>query len=204
MRARGHITLPRVGPWFWLHPSLAVAVAGVLALAITVLRWTVSGVEDSVSMLYVLPVALVAITFGWRAGVAAGMGALGMLVVWVVITGEALTPLGWLSRATPLLLLGALVGSATERIRDANRVERRALEVALLQREAAEINDSVLQGMAATKWMLESGQVDDGIELLDTTMATAQQLVGRMLGSQSVLPGDLRRSRPAGDGQSIS
>lgn len=204
MHARAHLREPATGPWFWLHPVLAAAVAGVLALGITALRWSVSGVQDSVSMLYVLPVALLAISFGFRAGLLAGAGALGLLIAWVVASGESLTPLGWLSRATPLLLLGSLVGAAAERIRDANRLERRAFEVAWLQREAAEINDSVLQGMAAAKWMLESGQVDEGIELLDTTMSTAQDLVSRMLGSQSVLPGDLRRSLPAREGQTIS
>jgi hypothetical protein len=96
----------------------------------------------------------------------------------------------------PLLLIGALVGIATERIREANRIERHAMEVSLLQREAAEINDSVLQQMAATKWLLEAGHVDEGIELLEATMTTAQQLVSRMLGSNSVLEGDLRRSEP--------
>ena len=53
--------------------------------------------------------------------------------------------------------------------------------------EAAEINDSVLQQMAATKWLLESGRIDEAIELLEATMTTGQQLVTRVLGSNSVL-----------------
>jgi hypothetical protein len=69
------------------------------------------------------------------------------------------------------------------------------MAVALLQREAAEINDSIFQGLAATKWMLEAGEVERGLTTLEQTMVTAQQLVSRMLGSDSVLPGDLRRSR---------
>ena len=64
------------------------------------------------------------------------------------------------------------------------------MEVSLLQRDAAEIHDSVLQQMAATKWLLESGHVDEGIELLEATMTTAQQLVTRVLGSDSLLQGD--------------
>ena len=105
----------------------------------------------------------------------------------MVRAGEALSPLGWLSGVTPLLLVGALVVIATERIREANRLERHAMEVALLQRDAAEINDSVLQQMAATKWLLESGHVDEAIELLEATMTTGHQLVTRVLGSDSVL-----------------
>jgi hypothetical protein len=92
------------------------------------------------------------------------------------------------------VLLGALVGAAADRIRRTNQLERHATEVALLEREAAEINDTVLQQLAATKWMLESGRTDDGIALLDATMTTARQLVTRALGSDSVLADDLRRS----------
>lgn len=184
------------GPWFWLHPILALGVSVGLFGGVLLLRWSVAGVEDSISMLYVLPVALLALTFGLRVGLAAGLVAVGLLVAWVAWSGEQLSPLGWLSRVTPLLLLGGLVGVAAERIRAADRIERHAAAIELLQRDAAEINDSLIQGMAVTKWLFESGQASAGIELLEETMVTGQQLVGRMLGSDSVLPGDLRRSRP--------
>jgi hypothetical protein len=185
------------GPWFWLRPALAAAVSAVLFAAIIVLRWTVGDVEDSISMLYVLPVALLALAFGLRVGVGAGVFAVGLHVLWVATAGESLSALGWLSHSTPLLLLGALVGAAADRIRDATNAERHAAEVALLQREAAEINDRVLQQMAASKWMLEAGRVDDGVDLLADTMDTAQQLVARMLGPDSVLPEAPRRPHPA-------
>jgi hypothetical protein len=187
----------RTGPWFWLNPALAAAVSVALFAGILTLRWTVAGVDHSIAMLDVLPVALLALTFGFRVGLAAGSAAVAVLAFWILASGETLSPLGWFSRATALLLLGALVGAAADRIREASRVERRAMEVALLQREAAEINDRVLQQMAAAKWLLESGRVDEGIELLEATMSIAQQLVTRMLGSDSVLPGDMRRSQPS-------
>lgn len=193
---RWHGTEERgTGPWFWLRPVLAVVVSAMLFAAIIVLRWTVGGVTDSISMLYVLPVALLALGFGFRVGLAAGTFAVGLLALWVVTAGESLSVLGWLSRATPMLLLGVLTGAAADRIRANTAAERHAAEVALMQREAAEINDRVLQQMAAAKWMLEAGRHDDGIDLLESTMDTAQQLVSRMLGSDSVLPGDLRRSQ---------
>lgn len=190
---------PGTGPWFWVRPMLAVVVSAVLFAGIVVLSWTVGGVEDSVSMLYVLPISLLALGFGFRAGLAAGVFAVVLLMLWVVFSGESLSALGWLSHATPLLLLGPLVGAATDRIRASATTERRAAAVTLLQREAAEINDHVLQQMAAAKWLLEAGHHDEGIDLLESTMDTAQQLVSRMLGSASVLPGDLRRSQPVGD-----
>jgi len=157
-----------------------------LFVGIFVLRWSVGEVADLIAMLYVLPVALLALSFGFRVGLGAGILAVSLFAVWMVSDGESLSPLGWLSGVTPLLLVGALVGLATERIRDANRVERHAMEIALLEREAAEINDSVVQQMAATKWLLESGRVDEAIELLEATMTTGQRLVTRVLGSDSL------------------
>lgn len=189
-----------LGPWFWLRPALAAGVAAALFAAVVVLRWTVGTVEDSISMLYVLPVALLAMAFGTRAGVAAGAFAVGLLALWLVTTGESLSTLGWLSRATPLLLLGTLVGAASDRIREAAAAERRAAAVALLQLEAAEINDRVLQQMAAAKWMLEAGRTDAGVDLLASTMDTAQDLVARMLGSGSVLTAESNhRGAPTAD-----
>jgi hypothetical protein len=183
------------GPWFWQHPRWAVVVAVSLFAGVLVLRFSVAGVADSISVLYVLPVALLALTFGFRVGVAAGFAAVGLLVAWVIYREETLSPLGWLSRATPLLLLGALAGIASDRMREADRTHRYAMAVARLQREAAEIDDNIFQSLAATKWLLEAGDVERGLITLEQTMVTAQQLVSRMLGSDSLLPGDLRRSQ---------
>lgn len=185
-----------IGPWFWLRPALAVTVSVALFAGIIVLRWTMGGAEDAISMLYVLPVALLALTFSRRVGIAAGVLAVALLVLWVVTSGESLSAWGWLSRVVPMLLLGGLVGDAADRIRDAAEAERRNVEVRLLQREAAEINDRVLQQMAAAKWMLEAGRTDDGVDILASTMDTAQELVGRMLGPDSVLAPDEHPSEP--------
>jgi hypothetical protein len=179
-------------PWFTRQPRLALAVAAGLFVTVFILRLAVDGPQDPVAMLYVFPVALVALGFGFRAGAAAGVIAVGLLITWAIIADETLSPLGWFSRATPLLLLGTLVGSSADRMREARRSERFAAAVALLQRDAAEINDSVLQGLAATKWLLEAGDVDRAIEVLRETAVTAQELVTRVLGSDSILSVEVR------------
>jgi hypothetical protein len=174
-----------------------MAVALVLFGAVFALRLSAGFGEDVFSVLYVLPISLLAMSFGFRAGLAAGAVSSGLVAVWIVASGEAIGAMGWTSRATPLLLLGSLVGIASDRLRDAERIERHAAAVAVLQREAAEVHDDLVQGLAVTKWVFESGDHERGLEMLEENLESAQQLVTTMLGTGSVLPGDLRRSRPA-------
>lgn len=183
-------------PWFRLHPAVAVWVALAMFVLVTALRFAVAGKEDPISELYSLPISLLAIAFGMRAGVAAGSAAVALIAVWVGTTEVSMTPLGWATRAVPLLLLGTLVGMATDRLRAAQERERRMAAVSALQREAAEVNDSVVQGLAVAKWLLESDEVERGLAAVTETMLTAQALVSQMLGPNSPLPGDLRRVKP--------
>ena len=168
-------------PWFRRRPALALAVAVLLYAAVLVLRLGAGTPGDAYSMLYALPVALVAITFGLRPGLVAGVVAVGLIVLWAQVEDVSLTATGWTSRAVPLLLLGGLLGQAADQVRRAE-AERRDFEAAaLLHREAIEINDSLVQGMAAAKWSLESGQVEAGLRILEGTINQAQELVSRLI-----------------------
>jgi len=184
------------GPWFRRQPRLAIAVAGVLFVAIFVWRLSVAGTEDAITVLYALPVALVAVAFGFRYGLGAGAGAVALIETWVALRGVTLTPMGWLTRTIPMLLLGTLLGLACDRLDEAYRRDEQLRMIIAFQREAAEINDTIVQGMAAAKWALEAGDMDTGLDMLTETIVQAQSLVSSMLGSASPLPGDLRRSRP--------
>ena len=168
-------------PWFRRRPVLALAVAGVLYAAVLALRLFVGGPVDAYSMLFALPVALVAITFGLRAGVAAGLVAVGLIVVWVVVRDVSLGPTGWASRAVPMLLLGLVLGDASDRLSRAEAERRRLEEAALLHRQAIEINDSLVQGMAAARWSLEAGRIDAGLQTLDETINQAHDLVSGLI-----------------------
>lgn len=189
---------PPSGPWFRHRPQQALAVAILLAAGVFALRIVDSSAEDAVSVLYVLPVALLALAFGCRVGLGAGLGCVALLVLGSQVTDVTFTPLGWSARITPLVLLGTLVGFASDQLREADERERSYARVALLQREAAEINDGVVQGLAVAKWLLESGQTDRGLEAVRQTMLTTQHLVSRMLSPESPLPGDRLRSQPPG------
>jgi hypothetical protein len=168
-------------PWFRRRPRLALLVAGLLFAAVLVLRLLHGTPDDAYSMLYALPVALVATTFGMRAGTLAGLLGVALVVLWVVVQDVSLTPTGWVSRAVPLLLLGMLLGHATDRERRAAADHQRWAAAALLHREAFEINDSLVQGMAAASWSLDSGRVDNAKTILDETLVQAEQLVSGLL-----------------------
>lgn len=168
-------------PWFRRHPPLALAVAGILFAGVLGLRMLFGSPVDAYSMLYALPIALIATTFGLRAGTVAGLLAVGLTVLWAMTQSVHLAPTGWASRVLPLLLLGVLLGHATDRERRAHVEHRRLEAAALLHREAIEINDSLVQGMAAAKWSFEAGQVETGTRILDRTITDAHDLVSSLI-----------------------
>jgi len=163
------------------RPSLVVALAGLLFAGVFVVRLLAGDAADAYSMLYAFPVALIATTFGIRAGAGASLLAVALIVAWTLVDHITLTPLGWASRVLPLLLLGILLGESTDRMRTVERGRRRLAAAALLHREAIEINDSLLQGMAAAKWSIETGSVDAGLRTLDDTMTRAHRLVSDLI-----------------------
>jgi hypothetical protein len=186
LRRMSVLTQPRVvgsprDPWFRRHPAPALMVAGVLFAVVLSVRMFAGSPVDAFSMLYTLPVALVATTFGLRAGVAAGLIAVALTVFWAVVREVSLTPSGWASRVLPVLLLGVLLGHATDRLRLAELGRQRLESAAVLHREAIEINDSLVQGMVSAKWLLDAGQVDTGKQILAQTIVRAHELVSGLI-----------------------
>jgi hypothetical protein len=167
-------------PWFRQRPVL-VLLATALFGVVLVVRMTTGTVADAYSMLYALPVALLAIAFGRRAGLVAGVTAVGLIVVWTLTADVSLTATGWASRAVPLLLLGVLLGDASEREARAETERRRFEAAARLHRQAIEVNDSIIQGMAAAKWSFEAGSIDAGLTTLDDTLGRARELVSGLI-----------------------
>lgn len=183
------------GPWFHRRPVLSLVIAGLLFASVLAVRLVHGTPVDAYSLLYVFPVALVATTFGRRGGIAAGLLAVALMVLWAVLGDVTLTVTGWASRVVPMLVLGALVGDAADRLRHAERERRRLEAAALLHREAIEINDRLVQGMAAAKWSLEAGRIDAGISTLDATIAEGHALVSALI-KQADMSG---RSAPLSD-----
>lgn len=168
-------------PWFRDRPRWAVAAAALMFLAVFTLRLTTGGVDDAINLLYTLPIALVALAFGRMAGIAAGVLAVVLVGAWVVIDGVDLSLLGWASRLVPLLLLGGLLGDAADRLADADARHRVLEAAAQRQRDATEVNDTLIQGMAAARWSLEAGRHDAGLRTLTETLEVGHRLVSKLM-----------------------
>jgi hypothetical protein len=165
------------------RPSTAAIVALGLYAVVFAMRLTIRG-TDPITVFYIFPVALLAMAFGSRVGVAAGVIGVLLIVAWVAIDGVSASPLGWLGRVAPIILLGFLVGRATDQLRAAAQTEQALFAAQLREREAAEISDSIIQGLAAAKWSMEAGEIERGFGLLTDTIATTESLVVGLLRDQ--------------------
>jgi signal transduction histidine kinase len=168
-------------PWFRERTRTTLSVAALLFATVFALRLAYGSPVDVVNLLYTLPVALLALAFGRKAGILAGLVAVGLVVAWILVTGVDLSALGWASRILPLLLLGGLLGDASDRLAEASEQQRLLEAATQRQRDAAEVNDTLVQGMAAAKWALEAGRVEAGLKTLDETLALGHELVSKLL-----------------------
>lgn len=186
------------GPWFLTRPRLAAGLAAALFVAVFVLRLVVQDPEEGVCLFYVLPIALVGFAFGRLAGALAGFLGIALFSGWVFFEGVPFGIIGWLSRVVPMLLLGVLVGGAAEQQRRAAVAERALLVAQLRARRAAELTDSVIQGLSAAKWAAESGNHLRTLDVLSETVESAQPIVSDLLGQRIVQVDELRLRSQAG------
>ena len=176
-------------PWYRTHLRAAVLMAAVLFAGVTLARFFTDGSGEAVDILYSLPVALLAMSFGLSGGIiGAAIGISLFAIVELVHSEGDVDATGWIARATGLLLLGILLGRATDQIEaDQQRTQaaqeqrRRLQDTARRQAEALEISDSILQHLAAAKWMIEQGRDEEAIDILTSTMATGEEMVADML-----------------------
>jgi hypothetical protein len=131
--------------------------------------------------LYVLPVALVAVAFGRRTGIAAGLLGAGLIAVSPGPAGMGHSVLGSIVRAVAVVLVAAVLGDASDRLWAAHRLRTDIAIAAERHREAIEVNDGLVQGMAAAKWLLESGRRSEALATLDETLLVGQRLVSKLI-----------------------
>lgn len=157
-------------------PTVALTVIVGLMIAVTIVRWFVDGAGQAAALLYVVPIALAALRFGRRGGlVSAGFG-IGVFVLLGIVHARGDVDLtGWVGPAAAMALMGGLVGYLSEsagRQEAAHRVQAQHLEELRGAHYAAvEAGDSIVQQIAAARWMLEAGKSQDALEALNATLA---------------------------------
>jgi len=176
-------------PCYGSHPRAALLLSAALFTAVTVLHVAVNGTGEAVDILYALPVALLAMSFGtWGGLVGAGIGFSLFTVVELVDGVGDIDATGWCSRAAGLFLLGALLGRASDQV-ESGQVRATALlrerqvldEQTRRQRDGLEISDSILQHLTVAKWMVEAGRNDEAVAILTATMSTGERMVAELL-----------------------
>jgi diguanylate cyclase (GGDEF)-like protein len=94
---------PRTGP-------AVTAGCAALLLLVTAARLAVENPIEAVGFLYVVPISIAAVEYGWRGGVAAALAALALTHLWVVLQDVSLGLVGYGVRASMFAGLGVLVG----------------------------------------------------------------------------------------------
>jgi hypothetical protein len=176
------------GPWFVGRPRIAVATAATLFVGTFALLLTTGPESDVSALLFSLPIALLAAAFGLRGGVAAGVVSVGLLAVLPLTGRDTFTGVGWITRIVPLLLLGALLGDALDRLRRAETERIRLMEAERRHREAIQLNDTIVQSLSAAKWALESADLESGLEIVAETLGRSQQLVSDLIRGAELRP----------------
>jgi diguanylate cyclase (GGDEF)-like protein/PAS domain S-box-containing protein len=107
----------------------AIAAAAILFVAIFVVRTTIGTLADAISFLYVLPVVIVAISLGMRAGLVAGVVAFGLSTASALLADQPTSALGYINRAVVFLFIGALVGRFADTLRSLEAESTRFFEL---------------------------------------------------------------------------
>jgi signal transduction histidine kinase len=103
-----------------------LAVAAALFALTFAARLAIRDPDALIANFYVVPIALLAIEFGTRAGVLAAALALALVFAWSVLQTVHLGVLGYTARVAALLVTGAVVGRFSDRLRDDIAERRRA------------------------------------------------------------------------------
>jgi hypothetical protein len=159
------------------------AIAAVLFAVVTAVLSIASDPVQAGAVLYVLPVALLAISDGRPGGLGAAALATAGLIAWVAVEDVGLNALGWAARIASFVTVGWLVGHYAQ---VASRLERRRVE----ERYATELHDRVLQELVIARYALP----DDHIARphVDGALARLKDIISDRVTDPD--PGELRIS----------
>jgi diguanylate cyclase (GGDEF)-like protein/PAS domain S-box-containing protein len=94
-----------------LRDRTVLFAALVLFGAVTALRFSAgTDIGDGIALLYTLPIALLALHYGPRGGMAGAAVALALVAAWAIAKDVQISAVGYLTRASALVILGVLAG----------------------------------------------------------------------------------------------
>jgi hypothetical protein len=161
--------------------GVTLAVVAALFATIFIVRFAYGDAKDALTVLYVVPISVVAVRFGMKAGLAAAGLAMLLLAIWVIAEDPDIGAVGLVSRAVGFVVAAGLVGFLEERMRSA---QARA--------HALAVHDDVLQDLMVARYALDEGDHDAVRAAIDQASEGARALVEAEL-PDKIEPGDLRR-----------
>jgi hypothetical protein len=171
------------------RPRLTAVTAAALLAAIFALRVAVPDLSDVALLLFTLPIALVAVAFGLRGGLAcAAVAEVLVIVAFRLVDHQPTSVGGWIGRLLPLLLLGFVLGDAMDRLRAAEADRSRLVHNARRHEDAVQLNDTIVQSLSAAKWALEAGDLDGGLEIVTQTLHQSNRLVSDLIRGADLRP----------------
>jgi hypothetical protein len=175
-------------PWFVDRPRLTLVTAAALLAVTAVLLNSPGDLADTAPLLLCLPIALLATTFGIVGGLGAAVAGIGVLVTMSVLGRHEPTAPGWAARVIPLVLLGLLLGDARERLRRTEAIRIRLEEAQRRHRDAVQLNDTIVQSLAAAKWALERSDLESGLSIVTSTLEQSNDLISDLIRGAALRP----------------
>ncbi len=111
--------------------SVVLSAAALLTAAIFAWRQINDDPGNGISVLYVVPVAMVALELGLAAGLAAAAIALGLVGLWALTAGIHLGVLGLVTRGVGFFAIASVAGMFSDRMRAVQRRQGRLLDSGL-------------------------------------------------------------------------
>jgi signal transduction histidine kinase len=119
---------------------VVLAAAGVLFVVIFAVLQTHVGAADAIELFYVVPIALIALELGLRAGIAAASLSFALFLVWVASGDPGITSLGYITRPVAFVAVGIIAGRFSDRMRATQRRQEQLLQSGLALAQVSDLD----------------------------------------------------------------
>jgi PAS domain S-box-containing protein len=171
-----------------------VALAVLIFAVVFALRLALGSNRDPVMIFGAIPIALLSLEAGRRAGITGAAVAVAAVGLWQVLANVELTVIGYLSRVVVFFLVALLVGYLAERLRRARDAQRLLLDLAPETALALDLDGHVTMGNSAAERLF-------GYRDRELTGLWVHQLIPDFFG---VLQRSLRQGKDLADGVQLT